>query len=474
MAVTYPAAPFQTSPHILLTRGITMSEEATATAGPVPSSGAGEDGRLFGDVEEDGRLFGDVQVEPPPHAELVTASMRSFRGPSLAALAGMLGGCRDDERLRDLRPWLDRNVFTAAPSNTATSAEGIETTAVIDALLHDFSLRDFFKQRVIPGPEGDSHPQGSEQWLESRLARLSGSTAAGAAGLSYPFGKVDSSGQPMAPGRRTVRDALLDRIFPKTLTGLPLQWGSANEPIAQQVAEEIMRDHVLRQPGAPAVEKVLFTYPGGVPIWGRPWFLASVDGLAHVTYADGTREVILIELKCPIGQHFYEDVYSTPLPPAYFCQIQCYMGFLRLHAPVEFASMRRCLFVQWTKRACSAAVFPFEEDFFTQSLLPRLESYYFNHVLPRLALRRAGLIFGGALNVPRMSKKTRARSRTSSSVSLSEAEAADDADDGGDTSAFDEAFLRCIGAGPEGPTGGSAGEPPRKRPPLARVNAPAS
>ena len=369
--------------------------------------------------------------------EVVRLGRLAFRGPSLPALAELLKGCEDDDRLQPYAAWLRANIWdrqlsdaSTRVTNTSDVHSGTTTTSldpsdaappttedVLSALLGRFTLRDFYERTVIPGPDGDSHAQGSDAWLRSRAARLSGSTAAGCAGLAYPEGKLAPDGTHMRVMPKMVTDVLRERIYPRTKKGLALEWGKMNEPVAQAVAEEVMREHVLRLAGTRAVQQLTFSYPGGIPIRGLPWFLASVDGLAHVDYADGTREVILIELKCPIGAKFYESVYSTRIPPAYFCQIQCYMGFLRLHSMALYGSIRRCLFLQWTKNAVSAAVYAYDDVFFRSQLMVRLESYYFDHVLPRLAMKEAGLLFGGALSVPRMSSGARSRSRRASTRS---------------------------------------------------------
>lgn len=183
------------------------------------------------------------------------------------------------------------------------------------------------------------------------------------------------------------------------VTSKAVVWGKLKEPLAQQAAEEVVQ-LLLTEEGR-AVRAVSFRYPGGVPIRGHPYFIASVDGLADIEYEDDTRETMLIELKCPVVS-FYEGKYTTNIPPGYYIQIQCCMCYLRLHEPKSFGRhMRRCLFLQWDRNACRAAVYGFNAPLFHEHIVLSLQALYFEHVLPRLALVDCAVLPRNSLVLPR-------------------------------------------------------------------------
>jgi len=291
----------------------------------------------------------------------------------------------------------------AEPAPSSKSEEDINSYQhpSVEALqlMLGVNFKTWYTENVVPTA---SHrealtncEQCSAEWHRARKYTLSGSRAHTA--LFGHFTQMRKGGQ------RAVEMSLAKVIEnftnPAPVTSKAVIWGKIKEKYAQQAAEEVI-EKFLADEGR-AVRTLSFRYPGGIPIRGHPYFIASVDGLADIVYEDGSEETILIELKCPVSQ-FYSEKYLTGIPPGYYIQILCYMGYLRIHDPATYgAKMHRCLFLQWDRNACHAAVYNFDAELFHTQVVPRLQELYFNHILPRLVLIESAVLPKNSLVLPR-------------------------------------------------------------------------
>lgn len=234
-----------------------------------------------------------------------------------------------------------------------------------------FRLSEAERQAIENGP------QRGEAWHRARnVGRASGTKAALPMGMAYGHPKLE-------------RGLAETYIWPQRMENAAMQHGTSNEPRAQALCEEYVRTKLF-----PTAKDIRFEYPGAFVIRDHEYFIASPDGLCFVTHADGTEEAILLEFKCPFNT-LYEEIADY-----YYCQIQSYMGYLKLDDPARFATMRRCVFVAWTPSEIDISIFAFHQNFF-QELRERNEQYFFREVLPRIILKECCLLPEGQVNLVR-------------------------------------------------------------------------
>lgn len=213
-------------------------------------------------------------------------------------------------------------------------------------------------------------------WHKARQGRIGGTMSSSPMGWLYPYNP--SKGYDHA--NKTLRTILKDILWSSFRDNPACKYGKEHEPIAQQCVEEFLRTVVLT-----AATSVTFHYPGGLIIPDYDFLCASVDGLVRVVHADGTVEMILIEIKCPYGP-LYPDI-----PPAYFAQVQFYMGCLRLLGG-EYATLTRCFFVVWSETTVKVVEVAHAQAWFTEVMLPTLMAFYVQHLLPLFILKECGLL----------------------------------------------------------------------------------
>jgi hypothetical protein len=209
--------------------------------------------------------------------------------------------------------------------------------------------------------------QGSEEWLQIRKNRCSGSRAAIAVGLSKDAKNI----------RQACNQFLWDTFEGNMFTA----WGSKHEISAQTMCEEVMREHYTPLGGS-----IQFEYPGGIIIEGHEWFVASVDGVAFLHDEHGNiKEAIVLEFKCP-----FRALYAEP-KATHIVQFTMYMGMLRLHNPQKYGTIKRCIYGVWTPEKMEFYEFPFDEGYFRE-LLAINRFFYFQELLPRFILKDLGML----------------------------------------------------------------------------------
>jgi len=197
--------------------------------------------------------------------------------------------------------------------------------------------------------------QRTDAWFEARKNRLTGSVYGAAAGHN----------KYMSP-----RKLLMELLWSSFKGNKATQHGTKYEPVAAKAYETFITQHEKK--------KCVFYYPGLVVSPDHPWIAGSPDGLPLLGMMH-----ILLEIKCP----FYRSSYPF-IPHYYYDQIQGIMGILRLPY---------CDFFTWSLECIQIRRFAFDRSYWERVLFPRLRSFYMDEYLPRIILKREGLLRPGEL-----------------------------------------------------------------------------
>ena len=231
--------------------------------------------------------------------------------------------------------------------------------------------------------------QGTDEWLASRVGRMTTSNWGAAAGHN----KYDPHGEELLKrmlglsafkGNAATRygsehEDVAAELYTLTAQARVLMndWSSIAEDVtvADYEAAGAMAGAGASMGADPADYRV--EYPG-LCVWGEhPWAGGSPDGIIHT--ASG--EVGLLEIKCPFRKLLYGDI-----PHYYYDQIQGTMGILGLPW---------CDFVVYTPTKTSVQRFDFDAAYFEGELYPAVHDFYWNRYLPAQILANRGLGVGG-------------------------------------------------------------------------------
>jgi len=210
-------------------------------------------------------------------------------------------------------------------------------------------------------------PQGTPAWLTARKHRLTASNFGAAAGMNK---------------YKTPNGLLKDMLWNSFTGNAATRWGSAHEHVARaQYVDQMQREI---EAGTSAYTSIRVEESGLHVNPARPWLGSSPDGVVHVTTHDGTSHRFLLEIKCPFRKVFYEPA----VPLYYLCQIQGVMANMELPY---------CDFVVWTPRAMQITRVAFDEVFWTNTLLPKLDHFYFQRYLPLVIAKHNGQLEPGSV-----------------------------------------------------------------------------
>lgn len=213
--------------------------------------------------------------------------------------------------------------------------------------------------------------QRSPEWFKAREGRASASRFGGLAGMGYGFDKAGRQRDSMA---HVAKEFIWGGFKGNVCT----RYGTFLEPVCAEVMERDLGPRIRAEEG---VVDVRFTYPGFLMNVDEPWVGVSPDGIIEVEHTDGTVERRLIEIKCPYSKRMY-----SPIPSQYWCQIQGIMGLEKI---------KRCYFVVLTPTDVHFEEYHFDCKFYKELLLPRMQAFYMETLLPLLALKRMGVLRQG-------------------------------------------------------------------------------
>lgn len=226
--------------------------------------------------------------------------------------------------------------------------------------------RDVWMARLQVTPEDAArivaYNQGTREWLDSRVGRITSSNFGAAVGLN----------------KFTSPRALLKQMLWGEFKGnVATRWGSEHEDVAREEYMALKRAELPFQFGDAddCVVDIQVEECGLVINPERAWMGNSPDGIITLVRQSGATERGLLEIKCPYKKTFYRP---DPVPAYYNAQVQGTMGNMGLSW---------CEFVVWTPTGIEITHIPFDPTFWDTTLLPGVTSFYFNQYLP-LALRK--------------------------------------------------------------------------------------
>ncbi|MCH9715574.1 MAG: YqaJ viral recombinase family protein, partial [Gammaproteobacteria bacterium] len=313
-----------------------------------------------------------------------------FDGKDVAHLCGCIANFQSGNKITNFIPgaMTDPGPFvgmqlTVDPSSIPPPPPPLEGKPMEERITsQDFVARLSVTQEKAKQIE--EYEQKSDEWLDARKGRMTASNFGAAIGLN----KYQS------------RQALVKNMLWRKFKGnKATEWGCVNESVAfetyRQTKQEEVDNNLERLDNDLSItdeEKdmmivdVQLSETGLVINPDRPWMGNSPDGLIDLTYASGRKERGLLEIKCPYSKRFYKE----GVPIYYYCQIQGTMGNI---------GFPWCDFVVWTPQETQITRVGFDQEFWTGTLLPGLEDFYFNMYVPAAVNQENGLLRDGETEV---------------------------------------------------------------------------
>jgi putative phage-type endonuclease len=203
-------------------------------------------------------------------------------------------------------------------------------------------------------------PQGTQEWLDHRSNRMTGSVYGTAAGVS-----------PYQSPEELTREMIFREEFPMDERGKKAcAYGSLHEDDGCDNYEAYMiatrRRHGIFSP--------FWVEHRGLEVHPRdPWSGDSKDGIVH----DGDLPPSLLEIKCPTRALY------PKIPPYYYSQVQGIM---------MWNGHKFCDFCVWRPDETQIERFPLDEDYCYKFLKPMVRWWWFCHFMPHAVLKREGKI----------------------------------------------------------------------------------
>lgn len=214
--------------------------------------------------------------------------------------------------------------------------------------------------------------QGTQEWLDARRFRISGSTVASLVNLS-PYASFD--------------EWVVDKLFHHTYSNAAMRHGSRTEAGARMLFERAMRLLGLKDSRGRLDDESFCVQERGFminPEMGG-WAGASPDGLVRINGQDA-----VLEIKCPFYDRktFYSErdkYHLNPwgIPEQYYCQIQYLMHLLRRpfsYFVVHLPEKTQIMYFRYNRQFASALYDTAREVFYHRFLPTAVE--YFRGQLP--------------------------------------------------------------------------------------------
>jgi len=242
-------------------------------------------------------------------------------------------------------------------------------------------------------------PQRSKAWLEARKYVVTASN----------FGAAVGNNKFCSP-----EQAVLDKLWSSFKGNEYTQFGTFHEPDARASFERLL-DNELKA----TLQKIYgqectwsLYETGLLKSYKQPWMAVSPDGILKLSGANGPL-YILVEYKCPArlrdsDAHPYNKSPNW-VPEYYMDQMQGILGLLNkfpellgdtLSGTLSGTSiMPAAFFVVWQKHQVHVTLVPYSVEYYTGSLEPKLEEWFFKKFLPLAILKHNGLLIHGTANI---------------------------------------------------------------------------
>jgi len=245
--------------------------------------------------------------------------------------------------------------------------------------------RDFYAKYVARTPEECAAelaaPQRSAAWLRARSLAITASDFGAAAGHN-------AYNSP---------EELLERKLWDTFQGNDATaWGSHCEEFAGHAFSTWYKS------AHPAAKRVVLHSENLIKSASAPWMAVSPDGLLETEGEDGEVKMELVEFKCPVRDggrsgHPYAK-YAGNVPPYYMDQVQGISGYLNSNlGGYRGIPITGIWFVVWRPTYMWVTRVMVDASYYSGTLLPALQSFYFQKLLPAFAHKHNGILKPGQI-----------------------------------------------------------------------------
>lgn len=226
--------------------------------------------------------------------------------------------------------------------------------------------------------------QRDQAWFDARACRITASN----------FGNVNGSNESSRSGANNHNKLLKQLLWSDTFQGnVATEHGVVHESVALELYYEYKRaciatNEALSKNNA----RLVVTTPGFAVCRRYPWMGGSPDLVAELICDDPAAAAKWLgEIKCPFPNSFKgtpAKLYPS-IPHQYYDQIQGLMAILELPY---------CDFIVWTKENTSIERFMYDKEYFERRLFPALQNFYVFKFLPRLIMKKKGLLERGEID----------------------------------------------------------------------------
>lgn len=249
--------------------------------------------------------------------------------------------------------------------------------------------RDFYAKFVARTPEECAAelaaPQRSAAWLRARSLAITASDFGAAAGHN-------AYNSP---------EELLERKLWDSFQGNDATaWGSYCEEFAGHAFSAWYKS------AHPAAKRVVLHSENLMKSSSAPWMAVSPDGLLETQGEDGEVKMELVEFKCPVRDggrdggrsgHPYAK-YAGNVPPYYMDQVQGIAGYLNsTMGGYRGILLSGIWFVVWRPTYMWVTRVMVDPSYYSGTLLPALQSFYFQKLLPAFAHKHNGVLKPGQI-----------------------------------------------------------------------------
>ncbi len=275
--------------------------------------------------------------------------------------------------------------------DSATESSDDETEMTIE-LFYDTFVKRTAEQCLLEFQA----PQRSAAWLDARRHAITASS----------FGAASGNNKYSSP-----KACAIDKLWSTFKGNAMTEYGTYHETDARDSfvfqLNSTLKPTLLDLYGGPYDSFELHEC-GLIKHHDQPWMAVSPDGLLELKGSKGSVWAV-VEYKCPARlRHSTGHPYCTSphnVPIYYMDQVQGIMGLLNkypdLLSYVSKTSVSRpegpkaCFFVVWQPLQVHVTRLPFDREYYTKTLEPALEDWFFKRYLPLAVLKHNGALVDG-------------------------------------------------------------------------------
>jgi len=287
-------------------------------------------------------------------------------------------------------------------TGSVSEDEDLDTLPVIASLTCHAFYKQFVSRSVAQCLAEFMAPQRSLAWISARKYSITASSFGAAVGHN-PYESPDA----------LVRSKLWNTFQGNEATA----YGTFHEPDASESFRKLIEgplwptlESLVRASTQSSIQSWTLHEVGLLKSATRPWMAVSPDGLLQLKTTSGVSYWILVEYKCPAklrdsDAHPYAK-YKYCIPEYYMDQMQGIMGLLKEcpklltyidHEQTNFRGPEYAFFVVWQPRQVHVTLVPANWTYIENTLMPTLESWFFQKYLPMATLKHNGELVQGTL-----------------------------------------------------------------------------